>query len=282
MLFFTTLLVFLTTSNFAQTSNKNTMDAEFGAAFKKMDADFKQMDTEFAADFKNMDKDFKAAFKNMDKDFATAFKDMGKDFEEGFNWSTNQNHEKMSLNTEGVVLTEAERSWLIDQLTKSQKKFEASVANLTEAQLSFKFDTLKWSIAEVIEHVTLTENGIFSIVQSTLQKPTQPEKRSEIKVTDAQILLILTNRKGKVQSPEMLKPTGKFPNSQYAVGNFQQQRAKAIDFIKTTQEDLRNRFWLHPATGVVDLYQAITLMSAHLERHTLQIEEVKAQAGFPK
>lgn len=271
MLFFTTLLVFLTTFNFAQTSNKNTMDAEFSAAFKKMDADFKQMDKEFAA-----------AFKDMDKDFATAFKDFDKDFERAFNSLDTQNHDKKVLNTEGVALTEAERSWLIDQLTKSQKWFEASVANLTEVQLFFKFDTSKWSIAEVIEHVTLTENGIFSIVLSTLQKPTQPEKRAEIKVTDAQIPLILTNRKGKVQSPEMLKPTGKFPNSTYAIGNFQQQRAKAIDFVKMTQDDLRNRFWQHPATGVIDLYQTITLMSAHLERHTLQIEEVKAQANFPK
>jgi DinB superfamily len=278
MLILTTLLVFLATFNFAQTSHQNSMDAQFSAAFKKMDANFKQMDKAFAAAFKNMGKDFK----NMDKDFAVAFKDMEKDFEWAFNNSNTENQCKMSLNTEGVVLTEAERSWLVGQLTQSQKKFEASVANLTEAQLSFKSDTLKWSIVEVIEHVTLAENGIFSIVQSTLQKPTQPEKRAEIKVTDAQIPLILTNRKGKVQAPEILKPTGKFPNSKYAIGNFQQQRAKAIDFVKTTQDDLRNRFWQHPATGVVDLYQTITLMSAHLERHTLQIEEVKAQASFPK
>ena len=186
------------------------------------------------------------------------------------------------IKTTVINLTEAERSWLIDQLLKSQNGFESNIADLTETQLTFKFDSAKWSIAEVIEHVTLAENGIYSIVQSTLQQPVQPEKRSEIKVTDAQIPLILTNRKGKVQSPEILQPTGKFPNTQYAVGNFRQQRAKAIDFVKTTQEDLRNRFWQHPATGVIDLYQAITLMSAHLERHTLQIAEIKAQVDFPK
>ena len=165
MLFSTTLLVFLTTFNFAQTSKKNTMDAEFSAAFKKMGADFKQMDKEFAA-----------AFKDMDKDFATAFKDFDKDFERAFNSLDTQNHDKKVLNTEGVALTEAERSWLIDQLTKSQKKFEASVANLTEAQLSFKSDTSKWSIAEVIEHVTLTENGILWLYAGFCRKQERIQK----------------------------------------------------------------------------------------------------------
>ena len=190
--------------------------------------------------------------------------------------------QKNLSNPENFVLSETERTWLTEQLTKSRDKFNASVAKLTEAQLKFKPDSTKWSIAEVLEHIALAENGLFSIVQSTVQKPTEPERRAEIKVTDAQIPVILTNRKGKVQSPEILKPTGKFPNSAVAIGAFQQQLAKVLDYVKTTQDDLRHRFWKHPATGVIDLYQTLTLMSAHLERHVLQIEEVKTQTGFPQ
>jgi hypothetical protein len=60
-----------------------------------------------------------------------------------------------------------------------------------------------------------------------------------------------------------------------------EKRQATIEYIKTTQNDLRNHFWKHPATGVVDLYQTLILMSAHLERHTAQIEEIKSAKRFP-
>ena len=62
---------------------------------------------------------------------------------------------------------------------------------------------------------------------------------------------------------------------------FKKQRLKTIEYIKTTNDDLRNHFWKHRLTGTIDLYQTILLMSAHLERHLAQIEQIKKTAAFP-
>jgi len=63
---------------------------------------------------------------------------------------------------------------------------------------------------------------------------------------------------------------------------FVKARRSTIDYVSTTQDDLLNHFWQHPATGTIDLYQSILLISAHAQRHILQIEEIKASANFPK
>jgi len=80
----------------------------------------------------------------------------------------------------------------------------------------------------------------------------------------------------------MLQPVGRFANIQQAKDFFNNARQKNIDFVQLTNENLRNRYWQHPATGTIDLYQTILLLSAHCERHAAQIEEVKKGEGYPK
>ncbi|MBX9782475.1 MAG: DinB family protein [Chitinophagaceae bacterium] len=179
------------------------------------------------------------------------------------------------------ALTEAERKYAVEMLQNSREKLLAELDGLTATQLNFKPAPDKWSIAEVVEHIGLAEMGIGQIVQQTLKAPVDSAKRKEIKVTDEQIRLVLTNRTGKVKSPEIIKPTDRFPEIKQAISFFTTARNKNIEFIKSTQEDLRNRYWQHPATGVIDLYQTILLISAHCERHTAQIKEIKADSNFP-
>ncbi|MGI8819654.1 MAG: hypothetical protein ACR2ID_02090 [Chthoniobacterales bacterium] len=38
----------------------------------------------------------------------------------------------------------------------------------------------------------------------------------------------------------------------------------------------------HPALGMMDAYQWLLFNGAHCKRHTAQILEVRADAGFPK
>ena len=38
----------------------------------------------------------------------------------------------------------------------------------------------------------------------------------------------------------------------------------------------------HPVLKTIDAYQMMLLLSAHCERHTLQIKEVKADPNYPR
>jgi hypothetical protein len=178
-------------------------------------------------------------------------------------------------------LTEGERQFAIDLLQRTRTDLLASVKSLSPAQLTWKADSTRWSIAQCIEHIALAEIGIFQQQQGSLKAPADPARRADVKLTDRQVVQFLTNRSGKAESPAIIRPTGRFPGPAAALRAYGQQRDKTIDYVRTTPDELRVHYWQH-FIGLVDAYQTILLLAAHSERHRLQIEEVKASAGFPK
>lgn len=185
------------------------------------------------------------------------------------------------MNFPSSVITQAQRDYAVSELQRTKNLLEKEFSALTDEQLKFRPAPDKWSIAEIVEHIALAENGIIQVTQSALKGPADSLKRSQITVTDLDIKNRLTNRATKVQSPEIIKPTGKFPSAAVAYQAFASRRVATIEYIATTDDDLLHHFWQHPATGIIDLYQTILLIAAHSERHILQIMEVKADKSFP-
>jgi len=178
-------------------------------------------------------------------------------------------------------LTQAERDRAISELETSRKQFLDSVAGLSLAQWSFKPDEKTWSVAECAEHIAVSEDVIFGMItQKIMQAPVEPDKKSA--VTDDFILAAVVNRTQKFQAPEMLKPTHRFATTQEMLDHFKQSREHTIAYIRNTQDDLRGHFGDHPVLKTLDAYQWILLLSAHTQRHTAQLNEVKANANFPK
>ena len=63
---------------------------------------------------------------------------------------------------------------------------------------------------------------------------------------------------------------------------FLARRDSTIEYLRTTQDGLKDHFIPHPFLGTVDLYEFLIFIAAHSERHTLQVEEVMANPNFPK
>lgn len=248
-----------------QSADQTSMKAAFEQAFRNFDQQFSEA-------FKNFD----LAFAKMDSAFAVAFRGFDQQFtahvQSDFPMS---NQLDTSMNT-------AERTYLLNLLEETQSLYNRGTEEISTTQVSFKPDANRWSILEVMEHIAVVEMGIFSIIQGALNKPTDPSRRGEIKVSAEQIVRILTNRTGKVQAPEQVKPTGRFPNAMVAREAFRRQHEQIMAFVQSSNADLHNRYWKHPATGVIDLYQTLVLIAAHTQRHLLQIEEIKQTEGFPK
>lgn len=156
------------------------------------------------------------------------------------------------------------------------------VSGLSEAQMHFKPSEEAWSISQCLEHIIITENMIFEMIKETMEKPENPERREEIKFSDNEIMAMVTDRSEKYKAPEMLIAEGKYNDPETAVKDLEKQRSEIISFIKDTPiEDLRNRVTDSPA-GAGDTYQSLLFLAGHTARHTLQIEEIKASADFPK
>ncbi len=179
------------------------------------------------------------------------------------------------------TLTDAERTYLVEQLEMSKKGMIASISGLTQAQWEFKPAPAVWSVKECAEHIILAEDYIFGASQGILKSPAvdRPE-RSNAQV-DRMLVAGVQDRTQKATAPEPIVPAGKIATPEEAIREFTKKRDHTIEYVKTTQDDLRVHVADGPA-GKMDAYQFLLLLSSHSARHTAQIREVEANANYPK
>jgi len=183
------------------------------------------------------------------------------------------------------TLTQAERDKAIAELEGSKKMFLDATKGLSAAQWNFKAGPDRWSIAECADHIALAEGFIFGRVRNeVLKTPLTPEKRTATSGKDEKLVVMLQDRSFKAKAPEPLDPTKTVMTPEESTKKFLESRAKTEEFIKSTQEDLRDHMvdFPAPAIGTLDGYQWVLFISGHTRRHTLQILEVKADPNFPK
>jgi hypothetical protein len=182
-----------------------------------------------------------------------------------------------------TTLSPEERAAALTSLQATHDAFLKSIAGLSEKQWRFKPVPDRWSVAEVAEHIAVSESAIFGLVQTKfMTSPADPAKRAEVAGKDQIIMERVPDRSHKAQAPEFLKPTNRWATEAELTKAFEDSRKATMDYIRTTNDDLRDHFGPHPVLGTLDAYQWILLISAHSERHTKQIEEVKADPNFPK
>lgn len=178
-------------------------------------------------------------------------------------------------------ISKEERKYATALMKESYKEAVKSVKGLSTAQLDFKAAADKWSVRNCIYHIAATEKGLWSWFEGSMKAPANPEKRAEIKVTDEQFVAMIKDRTNKAQAPEPFKPENiKYTSLEEALADFKTNRMAHIQYMKTSAEDMRNHVVQAPM-GWIDCYQLYLLLGAHSNRHTQQINEVKAAAGFP-
>jgi hypothetical protein len=178
-------------------------------------------------------------------------------------------------------LTDTERKYALNLLQESKKDLLSKIKGLTPEQLNFKASAESWSIAECVEHIAISENNLFGFCQMGIKEAADPSKRSEVKMSDEQVVKMITDRTSKFKTQETFVPSGKFGSFEGSLNEFKTKRDSSIDYIKKTSDDLRNHYNDFPF-GKLDTYQTIIFMAAHSKRHTAQIEEVMKNADFPK
>ena len=181
-----------------------------------------------------------------------------------------------------TTLSKKERKFATDHLKDTKSEVLRSVGGLSSAQLNFKSAPDRWSVKECVYHITLAERNLWNMLESSMSTQANPEKRSEIKVTDDQIIKMVEDRSTKVKTTEPFEPkNATWKSVDEALTDFKNQRNDHIKYLRNTTEDMRNHVVQMPF-GSIDCYQLCLMISAHSDRHTQQINEVKADPGFPK
>jgi len=188
----------------------------------------------------------------------------------------------LAFSTSNDPINEKERKVAVSSLTETRDQLLESVKGLSEAQLKFKPAPDRWSVEECLKHIAFAEMGLWQMCEGTLKQPANPEKRSEIKMTDEDLVKKMQDRSTKVKTSEQMEPQNiPFKSADEALTSFKENREKLISYVKTTTDEMRNHVTTTPM-GMVDAYQILLFISAHSNRHTQQINEVKADPNFPK
>lgn len=176
-------------------------------------------------------------------------------------------------------LTQGERDYALSQLHATRKMFLDAAAGLTDAQWRYKPADNRWSIADICAHLVLSEDFMTAELKKRLEAPAgEPRFRRQ---DDEKLYAAAVDRSQPRSAPQALEPPPTPMSREEAVRRFTEARDRTLDYVRTTQDDLRGRISGEGAMAH-DAYQWILYIAAHTERHMAQIKEVMDSPGFPK
>jgi hypothetical protein len=177
--------------------------------------------------------------------------------------------------------TTADRERALRYLESTKKNVLEATAGLSQAQWNFIPAPDRWSIAQVMEHLAASEDFIReNLLKEKVMVAPRGEPARNVKQIDQAVVAMVPDRSHKAQAPEPLVPTNRFGSPDGSLKHFVESRAVTEQFLGTAT-GLREHVMNGPV-GSMDGYEFILFIAAHSERHTKQINEVKADPNFPK
>ena len=178
-------------------------------------------------------------------------------------------------------ISQQDRDALTKDLQASRAAFLNAIADVkTEAQWNYKPAPDRWSVGECAAHIIAAEQYFRDNIAAALKSPALPAAQQST-AGDAIIAKMVRDRSTRYQAPAAIEPTGKVVPKAQAIKDFEATRAKTLDYVRTTQDPLREHGSGTPPQ-VTTAYQLVLMLSGHTERHTAQLLEVKASAGYPR
>ncbi|HMG34761.1 MAG TPA: DinB family protein [Blastocatellia bacterium] len=187
----------------------------------------------------------------------------------------------MTSNDGQITVEERERA--LKLLDDSERAFLAEIDAVSDVQWCYVSSPVAWSVAQIAEHILLSQNLIFSIIQRTLAGEPDPDWKTKTAGKQEVLERILPERVGRARAPERLMPTGKMTREEVR-DHFRKTKSAVEAFVKTTEQPLKaythdNPF---PVFGTLSAYDWLLYIPLHTTRHLRQIAEVKSSETWPK
>jgi hypothetical protein len=179
------------------------------------------------------------------------------------------------------TLTQEQRSALVAELNRSHAMLLDAARGLNEAQMQWRSEPGRWSVAECLEHVALVEQLLGQRMQRIVSAQEDADAPKRLAGRELLAREIALDRANKRQAPEPARPTGRFRSLDEFDAHFAPLRLEIIRFVETTDAPLHTLVDAHPAFGDLSGHQWLCFLSAHTERHAAQAREVREAPGFP-
>lgn len=165
----------------------------------------------------------------------------------------------------------------IDQIFSTNdaahKDFVELVGRVPHEDARAKREGEKWSIAEIVEHLAMSEAGMSRICAKLIKKAETNGEPADgrIEVTDVFEERGVAIVKTKMQAPDFVEPTGK-PEVDESLGLIESShnRLKVLKPLFLEFDGNLHRF-PHPFFGHLSAIEWLVLIGQHKIRHTSQI-----------
>ena len=174
-------------------------------------------------------------------------------------------------------MDESTRAASLLNLQKTRDALQTAVAGLSETQARFKPSLDLWSIEEIVEHLAVSEHGMYRFISDLHTVSDDPHELESA----ATLARTADRKKMPLPAPERVVPKRRYENLDAALHQFLENRERTIAYIQSCPDDLRQRIIQHPA-GMVNAQDCLTILIHHPARHVQQINELKADPAFPR
>jgi hypothetical protein len=196
-----------------------------------------------------------------------------------------------TLTAAAVASAQEVNSAEIDQanlhLEQTRNGIIGALIGMSEAQWRFKPAPGVWSVAENMEHIIFVQERVLGLIHNQIATAPPSAADRNPGLVDAIIVNQFPNRLTRFPAPEALHPKGDYTLNEARDRMAANTRELAV--CLESVPNLRGHVLESPPLKAVskgehtlmDGYQWILAVSAHTERHTKQILEVRADPDFP-
>ncbi|HYL68159.1 MAG TPA: DinB family protein [Candidatus Limnocylindria bacterium] len=169
-----------------------------------------------------------------------------------------------------------DREQMLKMLAESREALFAAAASISDEQARIRPAPDQWSVLDCVEHVAIAEHFMLTTIATKSAPAPPPEDRAREEL----FLCEIVNRAKKISAPERAHPTGRFPTLAAALEQFNQSRARTIEYVKHCDKDLRAHTAPHIVFGPITVQEFLIVIALHPARHAAQIREVRETLGL--
>jgi len=189
-----------------------------------------------------------------------------------------------------VLWTVQDKEVLIKGLERTRYELLKEINGLSEKQWSFKEDSSRWSILEIVEHLVLQNESYRSEMRTALGQPELPQFVEKTKGNDSVFIKYATDT--LKADAGFLTPIDRFCNTEKAALAFNKVQDLLIDMVTNSNKDFRKHFTFRNFVqdnhlsnaekyNVRDMHQLMLTCISHADRHLQQLRKVKAHPIYP-
>lgn len=176
-----------------------------------------------------------------------------------------------------AIPSAAERAHAQRELTASRDELLDFCATLPPGhpawQARLRDDS--WTVAGILEHLTIVEQRVGTLMQAMLAQPPDPNWR-ELTAGKEAAMPALAAGAQKITAPPVLHPQGR-PVPEL-LAEYRQHRDTNLALASRDDLPLKHCIRNHPALGPLNGYQWLLITASHTRRHLAQMREAAAKA----